>query len=81
MGEEEEIPQWLRWREDDWYVLQIAQALDVTPQAVLDMEWPEIQKKLGEYGTYRVALGMRCQGNPDFYTKRHLEKLRQRQKL
>lgn len=71
----------MNWRDDGWYVLMIALRLDVTPQAVLDMEWPEIQEKLGEDGIYRVARGMGPGGNPDWYTPKHIKDLRERGKL
>lgn len=65
-----------RWRDDPWYVLGVARALDVTPQRVLEQTWDEIAAQLDQEKPYRIATWMKHQGSPEFYTREHLLDLR-----
>lgn len=69
------------WRDDRWYVLGIARALDVTPQRVLEQTWEEIAAQLDQQKTYRIACWMQHRGSPEYYTREHLRDLRKRHKL
>lgn len=70
-----------KWRDDAWYVLGVARALDVTPQQVLDQTWDEIASQLDQQKVYRVATWMQHRGSPEFYTREHVRDLRERGKL
>lgn len=61
-----------RWRDDAWYVLMLAKELDVTPGRVLEQTWDEIAAQLDQHNFYRVARGMRHQGNPAYYAREHV---------
>jgi hypothetical protein len=71
------------WKDDPWYVLNIAKILKLTPQEIQDQEWSQIQEQLGCEGIYLAAYRMTnsSSGNAEYYTQLYLKELQAEREL